>query len=105
MSIKTRTQLVAQTQTGQPATASKFEDMIDSAYNKAEDSILAGPLGMTGTVGLWISATAPTAYNSAGVTGQVAFIIVAPGASPGGTSYMFSHTGTQWVRSFIETIF
>ena len=101
MSIKTRTQLVAQTATGQPASASKFEDMIDSAYNKAEDSILAGPLGMTGTIGLWISATAPTASTSAGVTGQIAFGITGAGA----TSYLYAYTGTQWIRSSIETIF
>lgn len=101
MSIKTRTQLTAQTVTGQPATAAKFEDMIDSAYNKADDSILAGPLGMTGTIGLWISATAPTASTSTGVTGQVAFGITGAGA----TSYMYAYTGSQWVRSIIETTF
>lgn len=101
MSIKTRTQLTAQTATGQPATAAKFEDMIDSAYNKADDSILAGPLGITGSIGLWISATAPTAFNSSGVTGQVAFGITGAGA----TSYLYVHTGSRWVRSIVETTF
>lgn len=102
MSIKTRTQLVAQTATGQQASASKFEDIIDSAYNRAGDSILVGPLGMTGTKGFWISATAPIGYTSAGTTGQVAFGIT---GATGATSYMYVHTGTQWVRSIIETTF
>jgi hypothetical protein len=102
MSIKTRTQLVAQTATGQQASASKFEDMIDSAYNKAEDSILAGPIGLTGSIGLWVSATAPTAYTSAGSTGRIAFGLT---GATGATSYMFIHTGTQWVRSIVETTF
>ena len=102
MSIKTRTQLVAQTATGQQASASKFEDMIDSAYNRAEDSILVGPLGMTGTIGLWISATAPTGRTSSGSTGQIAFGLT---GVTGATSYMYIHTGTQWVRSIVETTF
>jgi hypothetical protein len=102
MSIKTRTQLVAQTATGQQASASKFEDMIDSAYNKAEDSILAGPIGLTGSIGLWVSATAPTSKNSSGSTGQIAFGLT---GATGATSYMFVHTGSQWVRSQVETTF
>jgi len=102
MANKTRTQLTTQFGTGQQASASKFEDMIDSAYNRADDSILAGPLGMTGTIGLWISATAPTGSISTGVTGQVAFGIT---GATGATSYMYVHTGTRWVRSIIETTF
>jgi hypothetical protein len=101
MANKTRTQLTTQFGTGQQASASKFEDLIDSAYNRSEDSVLAGPLGVTGTLGLWISATAPSGPVSSGSTGQT---VVSIGVS-GATSYMYVHTGSQWVRSQVETTF
>jgi len=50
--IKTLNQLKSLFSTGNQATEDLFEDLIDSYYGKAEDSILIGPLGLTGTYGL-----------------------------------------------------
>lgn len=52
MAIKNRTQLKSEFVSGTAATASKFEDLFDSHFNKYEDSVLNGPVGMTGTNGL-----------------------------------------------------
>jgi hypothetical protein len=59
---------------GTQATSAKFGDFIDSAYNRTDDSVLAGPSGQTGANGLWfnnIGAT-PATLTSAGTTGQFA---------------------------------
>lgn len=104
MSIQKRNNLKAEFQDGNMATQEYFEDMIDSAYNRADDSLLYGPLGMTGKYGLlgptggtYIGAytivTPPIAYNSAGSTGQIAF------RNTGSTGVdMFIHNGTQWFK-------
>jgi hypothetical protein len=52
MSIKNRNTLKSEFVSGTAATSSKFDDIFDSHFNKYEDSVLAGPLGLTGTNGL-----------------------------------------------------
>ena len=59
---------------GTMATATKFANLIDSFYNIQDDSVLAGPLGHTGSSGLWfdnIGAT-PAGLTAPGITGQFA---------------------------------
>jgi hypothetical protein len=62
MAIKNRTQLKAEFVSGTAATAAKFEDIFDSHFNKYEDSVLAGPIGETGTNGL-VGPSGSTFYN------------------------------------------
>ena len=62
MAIKNRTQLKAEFVSGTAATAAKFEDIFDSHFNKYEDSVLAGPVGETGTNGL-VGPSGSTFYN------------------------------------------
>ena len=62
MSIKTRNTLKSEFVSGTAATQSKFEDIFDSQYNKAEDSVLIGPVGLTGTNGL-VGPDGATHYN------------------------------------------
>ena len=52
MSIKSRNTLKSEFVAGTAATADKFADIFDSHFNKYEDSVLAGPVGLTGTNGL-----------------------------------------------------
>jgi hypothetical protein len=104
MSVINRNNLKAEFQDGNMATESYFTDLIDSSYNRAEDSLLVGPVGMTGKFGLlgptggtyvgsYIIVTPPTAYNAPGSTGQIAF------RNTGSTGAdMFMHNGTQWYR-------
>jgi hypothetical protein len=104
MSVINRNNLKAEFQDGNMATESYFTDLIDSSYNRAEDSLLMGPVGMTGKFGLlgptggtymgsYIIVSPPTAYNSAGSTGQMAF------RNTGSTGAdMFVHNGTQWFK-------
>ena len=105
MSIQKRNNLKAEFQDGNMATQDYFADMIDSAYNRADDSVLMGPLGLTGKYGLLgptgglayglypSSASAPVAYNSPGLTGQVTF------RNSGSTGVdMFIHNGIQWYK-------
>lgn len=117
MSVKNRNTLKSEFSNGLMATEEKFADMIDSPYNRAEDSILMGPAGITGTygligptggtynglkgpagsthyVGLFLStsATAPTGPGSTGIRGEV-FI-----ETTGSTAYTYIHTGSSWFR-------
>lgn len=62
MSIKTRNLLKNDFASGTAATQNKFEDLIDSTLNKNEDSVLMGPIGLTGTNGL-IGPSGSTFYN------------------------------------------
>lgn len=72
MAIKARIDLKSDFENGKQATAEKFKDLIDSSYNVYEDSLLQGPLGMTGKTGLWLSGpTAPTGPTSNGIQGEV----------------------------------
>ena len=93
MSSLNRNSLKAEFVAGTAATAAKFEDLIDSSYNTAEDSLLLGPLGSTGTYGIYLSdsSVAPTS-GSAGSTGELRLI------STGSTAYAYLHEGTQWFR-------
>ena len=93
MSIISRNALKAEFISGTAATQQKFEDVFDSSYNKNDDSVLIGPVGMTGTLGLWFSsATAPGSSSSSGLTGQTIL------GSSGPTAYMYVHNGTQWFK-------
>ena len=117
MSIKNRNTLKNLFLNGSMATEDNFADMIDSPYNRAEDSVLMGPLGVTGTYGLIgptggtyngvkgpagsthfyglflsTSATAPMSPKSAGITGEVYF------DTTGATAYTFIYDGSVWIR-------
>lgn len=62
MSSITRITLKTQFAAGTAATATKFGNLIDSAYNTNEDSVLIGPIGLTGTNGL-VGPSGATHYN------------------------------------------
>lgn len=62
MSIISRNSLKAEFVSGTAATQSKFEDVFDSHYNRYEDSVLLGPVGVTGQYGL-LGPTGPTTFN------------------------------------------
>jgi len=120
MSIISRNALKAEFISGTAATADKFADVFDSHYNRNDDSILAGPSGITGTwgmqgptggtgqgllgptgatfyQGLWVSTgSTPGSTSSAGTTGQTIFEI------SGASANMYVHTGSQWIK-FIGT--
>jgi hypothetical protein len=68
--IKTLNQLKSLFSTGNQATEDSFEDLIDSYYGKAEDSILIGPLGLTGTYGL-IGPSGGTYLGLLGPSGEI----------------------------------
>ena len=93
MSSKTRNSLKAEFVAGTAATATKFEDLIDSAYNNTDDALLLGPTGSTGNYGIYLSSTvtAPTAGGT-GVQGELRLI------ATGSTAYAYIHNGTQWFR-------
>ena len=102
MAIKTRNTLKGLFAAGTAATQSKFDDLFDSHFNKGEDSILNGPVGLTGQNGLLgpsgatfyngllgrTGVTGPTASYSAGTTGEVIL--------DGTAAYI--HTGTVWFK-------
>jgi hypothetical protein len=62
MSIKNVNDLKNEFVSGTAATPDKFADLIDSAYNKANDSVLLGPIGQTGQNGL-LGPTGSVFYN------------------------------------------
>lgn len=104
MSIKSVTTLKTEFSVGSRATADSFGDLIDSSYNKYEDSVLLGPAGLTGKYGLqgptggtyfggFISlGSAPGSSAATGSTGQMVF------SSTGGTGTLYIHNGTQWFK-------
>jgi hypothetical protein len=117
MSVKNRNTLKSEFANGLMATEEKFANLIDSPYSRAEDSVLMGPAGITGTfgligptggthnglkgpsgathyIGLFLSnkITAPTGPSTSGMTGEV-FI-----ETTGSTTYAFIHTGLKWFR-------
>ena len=115
MAIKNRTQLKSEFVSGTAATSSKFDDIFDSHFNKYEDSVLAGPSGLTGTNGLvgpsgatfyngiigpagatfynglWLDSVsaAPVGPTSTGVSGQ---IVVS------GTSIYICYSTNNWIK-------
>ncbi len=107
MSIVNKTALKAEFSTGNRATAEYFADLIDSSYNKADDSVLLGPIGSTGKygllgptggthIGLHMVSTIPGATNSTGSTGQIA---IENGVGPGSTGVnLYIHNGSQWLK-------
>jgi hypothetical protein len=117
MSVKNRNTLKAEFSNGMMATEEKFENMIDSPYSRAEDSVLMGPVGITGKYGLIgptggtynglrgpagsthyvgmflsTSTTAPTGPGSTGTAGEIYF------QTTGTTAYAYIHNGTSWFR-------
>lgn len=82
---------------GTRATQEKFESFIDSTFNKEDDSILEGPMGMTGQIGLWISNEAvPFGPTSEGIKGQVII---------SGTAMYICHEENTWIKTLVETQF
>lgn len=99
MSITSRNTLKTGFASGTAATSSKFGDLIDSAFNRNDDSLVLGPTGMTGVYGL-LGPTGGTYMGmyvcpfyagftgASGITGQTVF--------EGYNMYVFS--GTNWVK-------
>jgi len=102
MSIKSRNDLKLEFVSGTAATQDKFADVFDSHFNKESDSVLEGPLGMTGTKGLWLDSTsaAPSGPSANGEQGQ---IIYESGPS---ASYLYICIATNsWIRVLAEDTF
>lgn len=109
MSIISRNAIKSKFETGKQATQANFEDLIDSSYNRSDDSVLLGPIGITGSYGLLgptggthiglhlIGGSGPTGSTSLGSTGQVYI------GSSGPTANLFIHNGTQWFK-FVGSI-
>jgi hypothetical protein len=103
--IKTINALKSLFSIGEQATEDSFTDLIDSSYNKSEDSLLLGPLGLTGRygllgptggthLGLYLSAkVGPLSPSSSGATGEV--VVYEDG---GNNAYFYVHNGSQWYR-------
>jgi hypothetical protein len=116
MSILSRNALKSEFTSGTAATSSKFEDVFDSTYNLKDDSVLLGPVGITGSYGilgpdggtyngligptgstffngLWMSSgSTPGSSASAGKTGETIIKIIGPSAN------VYIHNGTQWIK-------
>ena len=99
MSILSRNTLKTEFVAGTAATSAKFTDLIDSAFNRNDDSLVLGPTGMTGTYGLlgptggtymgmFISPSYAGFTGASGMTGQTIF--------DGYTMYVYS--GVNWVK-------
>jgi hypothetical protein len=99
MSIASRNTLKSAFVPGTAANSAKFGDLIDSAFNRNDDSLVLGPTGMTGTYGL-MGPTGGTYMGmyvcpfyagftgASGSTGQTIFI--------GFDMYVFS--GINWIK-------
>ena len=76
-------------ESGTAATQSKFEDLIDSSYNTTNDSVLMGPIGLTGTRGL-VGPTGVTSYNGVkgpdGATHYLGLWLDQSGSTPGSSA-------------------
>lgn len=86
MSITSRNNLKTEFISGTAATQAKFNDLIDSSYNTSDDSILIGPLGMTGSNGL-VGPSGATSYNGLigpGIPGNQVYpgLWISPGPTP-----------------------
>lgn len=82
--------------TGNQANETAFGDLFDSSYNKSDDSILIGPVGLTGSIGLYLSEKGATEITSPSVTGTTGETVIFPDG--GNTVYLYIHNGTQWMR-------
>jgi hypothetical protein len=89
MSSKSRINLKTEFVSGTAATQTKFENLIDSSYNTNEDSVLMGPIGLTGTKGL-VGPTGTTSYNGVkgpdGATHYLGLWLDQSGATPGSSA-------------------
>lgn len=108
MAIKSISDLKTEFSTGNRATSDSFGDLIDSSFNKYEESVLLGPIGLTGKYGLrgptgatyfgsYISSTSisPSVPVSSGATGYIGQMIF---SSTGGTGTLYIHNGSQWFK-------
>ena len=99
MSIASRNTLKTGFVAGTAATSSKFNDLIDSSFNRNDDSLVLVPTGMTGVYGLlgptggtYMGMFVSPAYagftGASGMTGQTVF-----------QGYdMFVFSGVNWVK-------
>jgi hypothetical protein len=89
MSSQSRINLKTAFASGTAATQSKFEDLIDSSYNTTNDSVLMGPIGLTGTRGL-VGPTGVTSYNGVkgpdGATHYLGLWLDLSGSTPGSSA-------------------
>lgn len=89
MSSQSRINLKTAFASGTAATQSKFEDLIDSSYNTTNDSVLMGPIGLTGTRGL-VGPTGVTSYNGVkgpdGATHYLGLWLDQSGSTPGSSA-------------------
>jgi hypothetical protein len=128
MSIISRNSLKSKFVSGTAATQSKFDDLFDSSYNKTDDSILLGPVGITGLYGA-LGPTGGTFNSMIGPSGATFYeglkgpqtgtfpfglwvsTASVPGATSsagvtgqtifqisGATANMYVHTGSQWIK-------
>lgn len=133
--IKGRNALKAEFVSGTAATEDKFKDVFDSHYNRYEDSVLMGPIGLTGKYGLQgptggtfnglLGPAGSTFYNGlmgpngathySGIWLSTRDVPVGPTAdglkgelvfgSTGATVDMYIHNGTQWFKFSGNTTF
>jgi hypothetical protein len=89
MSSQSRINLKTAFASGTAATQSKFEDLIDSSYNTTNDSVLMGPIGLTGTKGL-VGPIGSTSYNGVkgpdGATHYLGLWLDQSGSTPGSSA-------------------
>jgi hypothetical protein len=89
MSSKSRINLKTEFVSGTAATQTKFENLIDSSYNTNEDSVLIGPVGLTGTKGL-VGPAGTTSYNGVkgpdGATHYLGLWLDLSGSTPGSSA-------------------
>jgi hypothetical protein len=126
MSNKSRINLKNEFTSGTPASEEKFVDLIDSSYNVNDDSVLMGPIGITGSnglvgpagathyngligpdgathyIGLWMDydSTPPTGPTATGEPGQVIYE-----DGPSGPYLYICVTENTWIRITAEDTF
>lgn len=127
MALKNRSTLKGEFSAGNQATEEKFGNLIDSSYNKQDDSVLMGPVGITGSYGL-LGPTGGTyrgllgpsgstsVYGLLGPTGSTSYygLFISQGSTPAGPTApgtlgevfislgaspaMYVYNGTYWVK-------
>jgi len=103
MATQQRSDLYDQFVSGTAATEDKFVDLIDSSYNRRDDSVLLGPTGSTGLNGLigpsgatfynglfLSSSSVPSGPTASGMTGEVVIDT--------GSDFLYICGGSYWVR-------
>jgi hypothetical protein len=126
MSQKSRINLKEDFSSGSFITEDKFADLIDSSFNTNDDSVLYGPLGLTGTnglvgpagathynglvgpdgathyIGLWMDflSPAPTGPSSIGEPGQTIYV-----DGPSGPYLYICINENTWIKVSVEDTF